>query len=198
LLKARRNIEAAAIVAAVLVVAGTVALARKGTPEHAAAGDRGALLATNNPRRGPAYPNADQASAAAGGFYVPQCPNASAYYVQSGSGVAAFFQNSDAELSAFPYEPDAGFQPGPIKGNSRVKPKTVTAQGQQAWGYEAKPEIYDVPVTDSERSQGISGHREGVLFHSYLTWKNRGSALVLRSKADLSFTALQDLANSCT
>lgn len=136
--------------------------------------------------KGRPFATAAAASAAGGGFYVPGCPGHGTYYLQPNGAVVSFFHGTDVVMLAAP--PSTGFVAGPIKGNSVVTPRQLTAQGQKAWGYQATPKIVQLR----------SGRQEGVLEHSVLTWANEGSTMQLASKSQASLASLQALANSCS
>jgi len=106
--------------------------------------------------------------------------------LEPGGAVVAFFEGSDVRLFVSP--PGSGVTAGPITGNSLVTPQQVTVQGHVAYGYEATPQIVKFS----------SGREEGVLEHSYLTWANKGSTMELTSKSQMSLSALQSLADSCS
>lgn len=139
-----------------------------------------------DPRSGQPFSTAAQASAAGGGFYVPDCPGHTDYFLQPDGAVVTFFQGSDLQLWVYP--PGGAFVSGPISGNSLVTPQNLIVQGQQGYGYEATPQIVRLTPTELE----------GVLEHSYLTWRNHGSSLQFESAADLSLSQLQHIASSCT
>ena len=138
-----------------------------------------------DPRSGEPFATAAQASAAAGGSYVPDCQGHTEYYVQRNGAVVTFFQGSDAQLWSYP--PQGPFISGPIPSSTLVAPRTLVVQGQSAYGYEATPHIAQLTPT----------HLEGVLVHSYLTWRNHGSSLQLESATDLSLSQLETIANGC-
>jgi hypothetical protein len=148
---------------------------------------RGPILPMGpDPRSGQPFATAAQASAAGGGFYVPECTGHTDYFLQPNGAVVTLFQGNDSQLWVYP--PGGPFISGPIQGNSVVTPQKLVVQGQPAYGYEATPKIVQLTPT----------HAEGVLVHSYLTWGNHGSSLELSSAADLSLSQLEELANSCT
>jgi len=174
-------------VAAVPSAAASSAVpASSGTQAAASVSGVPLLLKGLDPRSGQPFTTAAKASAAGGGFYVPDCPGDTDYYLQLDGSVVTFFQGNDTQLSVSP--PQGPFVSGPIHGNSLVTPQTLIVQGQQGYGYETTPRTVQISPT----------HVEGVLVHSYLTWSNRGSSLQLWSVADLSLSQLQDIANSCT
>ena len=142
-------------------------------------------IAMPDPTTGRPFRTAAAASAAGGGFYVPDCPGHSTYYLQPGGGVATYFRDRAALLSISP--PNSGYIFGPIQGNSVVTPQQLTAQGQVAYGYEATPQIVTVSP----------GRQEGVLVHSFLVWVNHGSEMRLSSATKLSLAQLQHIADSC-
>lgn len=139
-----------------------------------------------DPRSGQPFATAAEASAAGGGFYVPECPGHTDYYLQPNGAVVTLFQGNDSQLWVYP--PGGPFISGPIPSNLVVTPQKLIVQGEQGYGYEATPKIVQLSPT----------HAEGVLAHSYLTWSNRGSSLQFESAADLSLSQLQETADSCT
>lgn len=148
--------------------------------------DAATLIPGPDPTEGRPFATAADASAAGGGFYVPDCPGHGTYYLQPNGAVIAVFHGNDIELFAAPAS--SGITAGPIRGNSVVAPRQLTAQGQVAYGYEATPQIV----------QTASGREEGVLEHSYLTWANKGSTMQMASKSQASLAALRSLADSCS
>jgi len=195
----RRAAIASWCVASVCVAAGVTGVALSATrpSSHLGIADQGSYdrcvtvpgaclpgvigLGGKDPTTGRPFATAAEASAAGGGLYVPDCPGHGAYYLQDSGSVVMLLNDGDTALYVSP--PDDGLSVGPITGNSLVTPQQLTAQGQVAYGYEA-----------TVRKVG----NEAVLVHSYLTWANRGSAIVLTSGAKLSLTDLQNLADSCT
>jgi hypothetical protein len=195
----KRPLVIFALVTAAAALFAAFAVSHPDTPPNSAAKSQassaisslGALVPrAQDPTSGRPFADAAEASAAAGGYYVPDCAGHGTYYLQATGVVVAVFPGSDVHLSVSP--PGGSFVAGPIKGNSVVTPRVLSVQGQEAYGYDATPQIVDLPTPAPDGAT-----REGVLLRSYISWNYRGSSMALSSAAQLSLAGLQKIAGSC-